>query len=193
MGSPSVKGSIANGTSANRSPTDFYATPKEFTREFLRREKFTPTVWECAAGDGAISDVLREFGYSVVESDIDPRNPGVVQEDFLTATSKGCDIITNPPFKHVPQFLSKAFELCARRYAFVLPISGLNSSRRYQAAWGHQPVSAIYLAPRYQVIRSDKGLTPSQFTHIWVVVDKKHIGPPKFEWFPDVVYSAEED
>jgi hypothetical protein len=194
MSTPRVKGSIANGTSADRCPDDFYATPKEFVRELLRREKFSETVWEPAAGDGAIGDVLVESGYRVIETDLTPRHPRVVAVDFLTqTTSRGADIITNPPFKLMCEFLEKSWELAHRKFALVMPISGLNSSRRYKAAWGHMPVSSIYLAPRYQHIRSDRGVIPSQFTHIWVVVDREHLGPAQFHWLPNVVYSGSID
>jgi hypothetical protein len=188
MTSPRVKGSIANGTSELRDATDFYETPRSFTVELLKRVQFHSLVWEPGAGAGAIGDVLTANGYDVLETDILPRHERVQEEDFLTATRTGRDIITNPPFKLMVPFAQKAWELCEQKFAFVMPISGLNSSGRYQAIWSRMKVSRIILSGRYQHVMSARGEIPSQFTHIWVVFDKGHEGPTEFEWLPDVVY-----
>jgi hypothetical protein len=147
-------------------------------------------VWEPAAGAGAVSDVLRAHGYDVVATDIRPRAPGIAAADFFAVCRSGFDIVTNPPFRLLVPFTLRGFELCHRKMALVMPVSGLNSSRRYQALWSRLPVSRIYLAPRYQVVRSARGLIGSQFTHIWAVFDKGHDGPPIFKWFPDVIYRS---
>jgi hypothetical protein len=41
-----------------RERDDFYRTPVHATESLLRRETFDGTIWECACGDGAISDLL---------------------------------------------------------------------------------------------------------------------------------------
>jgi hypothetical protein len=188
MASPRVKGSIANGTSGLRDATDFYETPRSFTKALLDRIQFHSSVWEPGAGAGAIGDVLSSEGYNVVETDIVPRNERVLEEDFLTSERTGMDIITNPPFKLMIPFAEQAWKLCHRKFAFVMPISGLNSSSRYQAIWSKMKVSNIILSGRYQHVMSARGEIPSQFTHIWAVFDKEHTGPTQFEWLPDVVY-----
>ena len=191
MTEPRVKGSIANGTSTERDPLDFYETPQGFTAELLSRQRFGPKVWEPTAGAGAISSVLTRHGYEVLATDINPQHPTVARADFFTTEHRGYDIVANPPFSLTIPFAVRAFELCHRKLAMVLPISGLNSSSRYQAVWSKFPVSNIYLAGRYQRVKSSRGLISSQYTHIWVIFDKQHRGPPVFEWFPDVIYSGE--
>lgn len=191
MGTPRVRGSIANGTSKDRDRLDFYETPQGFTREMLRRQHFGNKIWEPAAGAGAISDVLRKQGYEVLATDISPRNRRVRKSDFFEVAHRGFDIVTNPPFKLMTPFIVRGFELCRRKMAVVMPISGLNSSGRFEAIWSKFPVSHIYLAGRYQHVKSERGLISSQYTHIWVIFDKKHRGPTRFEWFPNVVYVGE--
>lgn len=198
MPAPRVKGSIANGTSELRDSLDFYETPQGFTAELLSRQQFHHRVWEPTAGAGAISDVLSQNGYEVLATDINPQHPTVAKADFFDDEHIGplmkkgpMDIVANPPFSLTIPFTVRAFELCHRKLAMVLPISGLNSSSRYQAVWSRLPVSNIYLAGRYQRVKSSRGVIPSQYTHIWVMFDKQHRGPPVFEWFPDVIYSGE--
>jgi hypothetical protein len=186
---PRIKGSITNGTSSDRDGDDFYETPPSFTAALLEHERFDHNIWEPAAGAGAIVKVLEQWGHAVTASDINPRADGIAAADFLTATEPFAgDIVTNPPFKLVIPFAKQAWRLCRRKFALVLPISGLNSSSRYQAIWSAMRVSKILLAGRYQHVMSSRGEIPSQFTHIWVVFDKEFEGPATFTWLPDIVY-----
>jgi hypothetical protein len=82
---------------------DLYETPACATEALLRAEKKLPHwTWECAAGRGAIVNVLRDHGHAVIASDIhDYGFPLHFVDDFLeqTKTPVGCTyIISNPPF-----------------------------------------------------------------------------------------------
>jgi hypothetical protein len=192
MARPRVLGSIANGTSPDRDPRDFYQTPQGFTRELLRREQFHSHVWEPAAGAGAISGVLAAEGYDVFASDIHPMAEGITEGDFFELAAEGWDIVTNPPFKLMAPFIERAFELCHRKLAVVMPLGGLGSGGRHSRLWSKLPVARIYHAPLRQRVRSRRGLEPpSQFDHIWVVFDKQHRGDPAYRWFPAIAYESE--
>ena len=50
----------------------------------LELETFSPYVWECACGEGHLSEVLKSHGYKVRSSDIINRGyPGTEILDFL--------------------------------------------------------------------------------------------------------------
>ena len=51
---------------AEREKNDWYPTPFKATEKLLRVEDFDKTVWEPAAGDGAISVVLEDNGYKTI-------------------------------------------------------------------------------------------------------------------------------
>lgn len=194
MAEPRVKGSIANGTHPDRDPTDFYATPPAFTRLLLDTVRIDGPVLEPAAGDGAITDVLVSAGIETESWDILPRRDDVAEANFLTSNIQAgqFDIVTNPPFKLWPDFFERARAVASRHVAFVAPLSIVNSSGRYQRIWKVWRPALIILAPRYQHIRTAKGIVPSQFTHVWVVWDRQHYGPTEFQWGPDVIYSGAE-
>jgi hypothetical protein len=177
-----------DGNSAERDPNDFYETPARFTEALLLREKFNPAVWEPAAGKGAIMDVLKHYKYKVASSDLFPRRDDIITEDFLKSSHRGFDIVTNPPFKLLTEFAEHAFKLCYQKFAFVMPLGGLGSSGRYQRIYTKMPVKAIYLTPRGQLIMTAKGPLQSHFMHVWLVVDKEHVGPTKFAWLEDGVF-----
>jgi hypothetical protein len=103
---------LTNASSTTkRRALDFYPTPPEVTRAlmgFLKLEQST-IIWEPACGDGAMSEVLKECGYSVMSSDLRADSGyGEQGVDFL-ASHKTCGaIITNPPFDISEEFIRHA-------------------------------------------------------------------------------------
>ena len=109
---------------------DQFSTPNYATKLLL---PFIPKdikyIWECAAGDGKIADVLENNGYSVIKTDIRDCNGKNEIFNFLSINSKASlentAIITNPPFSLKRRF----FERCTQfnvPFALLLPfdISG---------------------------------------------------------------------
>ena len=93
------------GSGIERITNDFYATPPTIAAAllpFLPDRETLGTIWEPAAGDGAIVKVLQKAGYPVVASDLIDRGAGYRSGvDFLAvnALPKGVrSIITNPPY-----------------------------------------------------------------------------------------------
>ena len=78
----SIVGSSRNN--GEREKDDFYPTPKYAVDELLKREVFNGNIWECACGEGDISEVFLKNGYNVRSSDLIDRNYGIV-ENFLIA------------------------------------------------------------------------------------------------------------
>lgn len=76
---------------------DFYSTPSWGTRALLGRESFLGSISEPCCGSGEMSEVLKETGLPVRSSDLYDRGYGYPGIDFLDATSKVDNIITNPP------------------------------------------------------------------------------------------------
>src|SRR6476619_5835454 len=64
---------------------DFYPTPAWATYALVENEPFIGDIWECACGDGAMSEVLAEAGNHVHSSDLYDRGYGEIGIDFLTA------------------------------------------------------------------------------------------------------------
>ncbi len=87
----------------NRRALDFYPTPPEVTVALMKFIKLDRcTVWECAAGNGAMANVIKTFGHTVIETDI------LTGNDFLKTNIEADAIITNPPFNLSDLFIEKA-------------------------------------------------------------------------------------
>ena len=106
----------SNHTDKEREEHDFYATdPIAIDKLFGCPVCFNipDVVWECACGNGCLSERMEYFGRKVYSSDIVDRGYGVVL-DFLKMDSmpEGCEcIITNPPYKYATEFVRHALDL----------------------------------------------------------------------------------
>lgn len=102
-----VKSSTIIGGDPNqkRRAMDFYSTPREVTIALLTFLDLPKNIriWEPACGQNHMVDVIREYGYDVVGTDI---QGGV---DFLTAELPEQTewIITNPPFNVSEKFIKR--------------------------------------------------------------------------------------
>ena len=98
-----------------RADYDFYATPPEAI-DFLIKDGgacVASNVLEPCAGNGHISEKLKEYGINVISKDIIQREyPLNSVEDFLKCNEKfNGDIITNPPYKFAKEFIEKSLEI----------------------------------------------------------------------------------
>lgn len=83
-----------------REENDFYATDPKAMEKLLEYESFNENIWECACGEGNLSEVLKEYGYEVFSTDLIDRGYQDEVLDFLSSSYRfNGDIITNPPFK----------------------------------------------------------------------------------------------
>lgn len=105
---------------------DFYPTPPWATRALFKHViKPTGLIWECAAGDGHMVDVLLENKLKVISTDI---NKGA---DFLKMMPYECDwIVTNPPFAYGLEFAQRAIEVADVGVAFLVKYTFLESKKK---------------------------------------------------------------
>lgn len=131
----------SNHSSQERASDDFYETPAEGVTRLLDRSDLAPStnalIWECAAGRGAISNVLTERGYTVHSTELRDRGFGETGVDFLKAgrpetNGRPLIIFTNPPFKYAISFIEHSLELLndGESCYFLLRLSFLEGQKR---------------------------------------------------------------
>jgi hypothetical protein len=129
---------------------DFYSTPAIAVEALLQAEQFTPAtrVWEPAAGDGAITHVLRVHGFPVICSDIVERAfPLHFTGDFLTqskAPEAVTTIVTNPPFRQAQRFAEHSINLVPDVF-LLLRLAFLESVRRTDLL-EHRGLCAVHIS-----------------------------------------------
>lgn len=132
-------------TRGNRSPTDFYPTPPEVTQaliDFLGIPQGA-TIWEPAAGEHDMVNVLEKGGYNVIATDI------ATGTDFLN-----CDlpdkfdwVITNPPFSKSEEFIKRCLDF-DRPFAMLLKSQYWHARSRYSLFKDFRPSYVLPLTWR---------------------------------------------
>lgn len=162
---------IAGGNTAyGRIKADFYPTPAEATQallDFLHIPK-TCKIWEPACGEGHMVQTLRNNGYDVIGTDI---NQG---QDYLEINKPdGVDwIITNPPFSHAVEFISKSIDH-GLPFAFILKAQFWNARKRYPIFNKQPPTWILPLTWRPDFLFKTRGKGAPLMDVMWCV------------WFPD--------
>lgn len=181
----------SNHVEHEREKNDYYATEPKAVEELLKVESFSPCVWECACGEGHISEVLIKHGYDVLSTDL--INRGYINQqatlNFLdnNITNKNeYDIITNPPYKHAAEFVERALEIsrAETKIAMLLKIQFLESEKRGKL-FNEYPPQRIWIARKRLkcAINGDfESMGSSAVCYAWFIWEKGFNGKPTIDW-----------
>jgi hypothetical protein len=176
-----------NNASGKRKPSDLYETHYSLTREFLKatnlRWATNLTISDPCAGNGAIIKVLQEEGFqNIISHDI--MTDGV---DFLQDNTQVDYIFSNPPYSLANEFILHAKEVC-HKFAFLLPLTYLQGSYRYNHIWGDQKFSleSVWVFNRFPMLgvslRED-GLFPTGMQAMaWFLWERTYSSEPTIHW-----------
>lgn len=171
--------------SADLDGPDFYPTPRWATYALIDNENFRGDIWECACGDGAMSEVLQKGNNSVESSDLYDRGFGEIGHDFLTTKRRRKNIITNPPYHSAEGFVASALRQAENKFALLLRLAFLEGSNRARTIFTVHPPSRVWVFSEritfYQkgAQRAGSGTT----AYAWFVWDKDHSGSAELAWF----------
>lgn len=163
---------------------DFYPTPTWATEALLKHEKFEGDIWECACGDGAMSNVLEKLSVPVFSSDLYDRGFGESGIDFLTEERVADNIITNPPYKLAGEFALTGLNKSNKKVALLLRLAFLEGIERYQKIFELTPPSRVWVFSEritfYPKNAERKGSGTTAYA--WIVWDKKDTGASQIRW-----------
>ena len=157
----------------------------------LEVEKFNKDIWECAAGELHLVNVLREHDYNVRYSDIINRTDEDMEIiDFLTyqGTWNG-DIITNPPYKYAQEFIEKSLEIIPKgnKVAMFLKIQFLEGKKR-KKLFQKYPPKVIYVSSSRLLCAKNGEFEKmiqgggSAVAYAWFVWEKGYKGDTVIKW-----------
>lgn len=164
---------------------DFFPTPPWATRalcelvlpQFAVRGPADLTVWEPAAGEGHMAEVLRESFGAVIASDVHDYGRGYAVGSFVgdgpdrMAAPAGVDwIITNPPFNLSIDFARRAIAEARYGCALLVRTAWLESGERWQLFCRTPPTHVAVFMGRVAMVRGrfDPGAS-SATSYSWVV------------------------
>lgn len=173
-----------------RAENDYYATEPKALEELLKYEKFE-NVWECACGEGHLSEVLKKHNIHGRSSDLINRGYGEV-EDFLRSDVKEYDgdIVTNPPFKFATEFVINALRTVKenRKVAMLCRVQFIEGNQRYIKIFDKYPPQTIYTpVKRLNCARNGEFAKFKTNSHnammfAWFVWQKGNFNETKLKW-----------
>ena len=166
----------------DREKDDYYATPKETTKALLNVERFSKNILEPCCGEGHISKVLIENGYTVESSDLVDRNFGTPKVDFLIETRKRENIITNPPYKNALEFAQKATDLASNKVALLLKLNFLEGVKRKKFFDNTPPVRVYVFSQRQSLMKNGKPYKGGMMALAWFVWEAGNTNRPTVHW-----------
>ena len=181
-------GMFSYSRTAVREKNDFYATDPEAIRQLLKYESFDKNIWECACGEGNLSEVLKQYGYNVYSTDLIDRGYPDETLDFLETNNKWFgDIITNPPFKYTTEFVLKALESVdpGKKVAMFLKINYLSGRKRYNEIYSKVPPYRVYVfSGRISCSKNNlpEGFKSGGMDYVWMIWEKGKLGPCELKW-----------
>ena len=164
---------------------DFFPTPRWATFALADNESLKGEIWECACGDGAMSQVLEETGGKVVSSDLHDRGYGDPGVDFLEASRRADHIITNPPYNCAEGFVAKGTKLAKRKFALLLRLAFLEGANRERTIFSKCPPSRVWVfSERITFYPTGVEVKGSGTTaYAWFVWDKDAPNSTELRWF----------
>ena len=174
-----------------RRKNDAYFTLPALTKALMDRVKFSGSIFECCAGDGAIANLLKAQYPHVYTNDIDK---SFDCDDFVDATREDswktweyanwCNsVVTNPPFSQAHLILPLAYKYAKFQVAMLLRLTYLEPCEN-RAEWLEAyPPNRVMVFGQPRPSFSGNGKHDS-CTTAWMVWDKT--SPNSFKW--DFVY-----
>lgn len=185
--------SLAGGTPVRgRVENDYYATPPESTQALLNVLELNGSILEPACGEGHISEVLKNNypDSEIVSTDVINRGYGEGVIDFLENTYDRTfdNVITNPPFKYMREFVEKALEISDDKVVMFGKIQFLEGKGRKEFLM-NSPLKYIYVfSERQSPLRNGKSVDEngkkwsSTMCFAWYVWEKGYRGEPIVRW-----------
>lgn len=179
-----LDGSYSKADSLEREQDDFYPTPPEPTRAFLHAEidrlRELGSIWEPAAGDGAMVREMQAMGLDVVASDLVDRGCGAQLRDFYQFDkAPAAAIVTNPPFSECgwgngkARWLKHALEALDVEYMALLLNWSWPGAGGLAPFWAKHAPARVYLM-RWKIDFTGQGAPP--MLNAWFVFDRAHRG-----------------
>lgn len=178
-----------------RKENDLYQTEPWATEALLRNFPIKPgqMVWEPAAGNHLMADVLRDHGANVLTSDITTYDRSHDETfDFLDASFKtkhAGTIITNPPYgkgnRDAVRFAELALERCSGLVALLLTAKfDFGKTRRHLFADNPRFCAKIALVDRIQWFPGATSGTEDHAWYVWHSADRveQQYGKPVMLW-----------
>jgi hypothetical protein len=163
---------------------DFFPTPAWATRALIDNENFRGEIWECACGNGAMSEVLKGTGNKIISSDLYDRGYGEAGLNFLESGRRVPNIITNPPYNAAEGFVKSGLDQADKKFALLLRLAFLEGANRQRTIFTDAPPSRVWVFSEritfYPAGAVQKGSGTTAYA--WFVWDRDASNATELKW-----------
>lgn len=130
--------------------------------------------WETACGNGRLAMELKRLGYDVVkETDLFDRGYGDVGVDFFKCSEvfEG-NLITNPPYKHINNWIQHSIDLASNKSYIFCRIQTIESLKRWHIFKNNPPILICPFVQRVKCYKNDDlSYKSSAVCYSWFIWD----------------------
>lgn len=182
-----------NHTDKEREQDDFYATDPIAIDKLMDAVIIHDNVWECACGQGHLSERMKTYNKNVVSTDLKDRGYGTAGVDFLDMIARPvqspCAIVTNPPYKYAKEFVEHAIKLLDNgdMCCMFLKLTFLEGKARKKLFQKYPPQKVLVFSERVLCAKNAdfEGMKEgggSAVAYAWFVWEKGYTGKTVIEW-----------
>lgn len=177
----------SNHSKHERQPEDYYATDPIAAKLLLEIEPDLNNIWECACGEGHLAKVFDEAGKLRKATDLIDRGYGTVEDFLLTQEPyHNGDIVTNPPYKYVQEFVEHALNKVdeGRKVCMFLKVLFLETQKRKELFIKFPPKVIYVSSSRINCAKNGDFVTynSSAIAYAWFVWEKGYRGDTIIKW-----------
>lgn len=181
----------SNHSNTDRQTDDYYATDPIAVDALIRDGgvTFTNKIWECACGEGHLSNKLKEYGCEVYSTDLINRGYGDGIIDFLNFSDRvDMDIVTNPPYKFAKEFIEHAMDITSEgnRVFMFLKVQFLEGKSRKELFKKYPPKCVYVSSSRILCAKNgefeNKELNSSAVAYAWYEFVNGYMGDTIIKW-----------
>ncbi len=171
----------------------FYIEPEWCSTRLFRVERFKNPIWDPACGSGRVVRAARQAGHTAFGSDIvkrwdEARESNFLENDAFSEEMDGnVDIVSNPPFHNIDEFVRKGYEYTKDKACFLLPLAWIagNTRSTWLEALGLRTVWVLCPRPSMppgQVVLTGGPVGGGTKDFAWYVFVPGYTGPPILRW-----------
>jgi hypothetical protein len=167
-----------------RHPDDWYQEQPWIVDALLDVERFRGVSWDPACGEGTIPRTMRARGLAAWGSDLHDRGGGIPGLDFFAARHSATNIVSNPPYRLIEEWIRHALQLTTGKVAILARLALLESTSR-AGLFAETPLARVWVSRRrLSMPPGGRGIEArgGRMPYAWFVWQHRHRGPPSIGW-----------
>lgn len=169
----------------DRAISDWYIEPSWIVEALLDKEPFDGTILDPCCGGGNIPRVvLSKLGHTANATEKHDRGFGVVNHDFFTSPLRAYNIISNPPYDVLQEFVDHALIRTTHKVAVIARLAFLELTKR-KLWFEKKRLARVWVSSKRVSMPpggTDIQASGGSIAYAWFIFDHWHSGDARIGW-----------